>query len=143
MVREIGLEKTGREEVLKVLVCITAQSNSKRLIDIAAENADRLNAELHILNVQKGTSIFNDKDMPRRIQDLFSYGTEKGGMIHAYCDEDIPGIISSFVRNEGITDIILGRPPKRPDAHARGENQFDSIIARLPGKARLIIIERE
>ena len=43
----------------KVVACITAQYNSERLIDTAAEVADKFNAELHILHVNKGTSIFN------------------------------------------------------------------------------------
>ena len=37
----------------KVVACITAQYNSERLIDTAAEVADRFNAELHILQRNK------------------------------------------------------------------------------------------
>ncbi|MEA4816877.1 hypothetical protein SDC9_193633 [bioreactor metagenome] len=141
MIREIGVFGTN-ENVLKVLVCITAQSNSKRLIDMAASKADELNAELHILNVQKGTSIFNDKDMPARIQELFSYGTEKGGMIHAYCDEDIPGIIGSFIEREKITHIILGSPPNNLNNHKKEENQFNNIVSKIPKNVKVIIFER-
>ena len=36
----------------KVVACITAQYNSERLIDTAAEVADKFNAELHILHVE-------------------------------------------------------------------------------------------
>jgi len=142
LIREIGLFGKN-EDVLKVLVCITAQSNSKRLIDMAAGKADELNAELHILNVQKGTSIFNDKDMPARLQELFSYGTEKNGMIHAYCDEDIPGIIGSFIKNEKITHIILGSPPSNLSINNKKENQFNNIILQIPKNVDITIVERD
>ena len=65
----------------KVVACITAQYNSERLIDTAAEVADKFNAELHILHVNKGTSIFNNENTPILLDKLFEYGSEKGGAV--------------------------------------------------------------
>ncbi len=42
----------------KVLVCITIQKNSKRLIRKGAEIANNIGGELHILHVEKRNEYF-------------------------------------------------------------------------------------
>ncbi len=95
----------------KVVVCITAQQNSERLINEASAEADKLNAELHILNVNKGTSIFNNSETPMLIEKLFAYGSAKGGMVHMICSEDVADAIGGFIDEYSITHIVLGEPP--------------------------------
>lgn len=143
MIKEIDTVSDGENE--KILVCITAQSNSKRLINEGAKLADELNGELHILNVQKGSSIFNNNETPVLLQNLFIYGTEKGGMIHAFCDENIPKSISEFVLKEKITYMVLGEPPNYKAMKAsHNENQFDLIIKAIDkSKTKITIVGRE
>ncbi|MGE4215024.1 MAG: hypothetical protein AB7E42_09685 [Anaerotignaceae bacterium] len=115
MIREIEdvFMKTtdGNDGIERVLVCITAQCNSKRLINEGAKVADQANGELHIIHVQRGDSIFNNADTPRLLEELFDYGAKRGGMIHFYCDEDITECIGRFVKEKGITKMVLGEPP--------------------------------
>jgi|GEM_PF-453956 Osmosensitive K+ channel histidine kinase len=112
MIREIEdvFMKTN-DGIERVLVCITAQCNSKRLIDEGAKVASEANGELHIIHVQRGDSIFNNADTPKLLEELFDYGSKKGGMIHFYCDEHITECIGQFVNDKGITKMVLGEPP--------------------------------
>ena len=124
----------------KVLVCITAQSNSKRLMDCGHNIALKCEGELHILHVLKGDSVFNNPDTPVLLQELFDYGSRVGGMIHAYCDENVPKSIGSVVKNEKMTTIILGEPPremKKPETH------FKNIVKEMPDGVELVILNRK
>jgi len=127
----------------KVLVCITAQSNSERLIDAAAMVADKNNAEFHILNVNKGTSIFNNSMTPILLEKLFEYGTERGGMVHMLCSENVSKSIGDFINEYGITIIVLGEPPKKARKSAK-ESEFESIYDVLNNcGAEIVVIKRE
>ena len=105
MVRE-AVDAINGDKIERVLVCITSQISSQRLIDKAAEIADNENAELHILHVQQGNSIFNNADTPKMIHSLCQYGSKKGGTMHFYCHEDVPECIGKFVSEKYITKII-------------------------------------
>lgn len=111
MIREIEdvFVKTN-DGIERILVCITAQCNSKRLINEGAKVADEANGELHIIHVQRGDSIFNNADTPRLLEELFDYGAKRGGMIHFYCDEDVTECIGKFVEKNGITKMVMGEP---------------------------------
>lgn len=142
LVKEI--DRGSTENIDKVLVCITAQSNSKRLINKGASVADRVNGELHILHVQKGNNILNNNEAPRLLQQLFEYGTEKGGMVHAYCDDNIPESIAAFIAKEKITKLILGEPPKAIKQDKKHtENQFNKIMHQMSNAVEIIIVGRE
>lgn len=123
----------------RVLVCITAQSNSKRLMDCGCTIAEACGGELHILHVLAGDSVFNNPDTPVLLQQLFDYGAKKGGIIHAYCDNNVPESIGRFAEKEEITKIILGEPPKEIDNPI---NHFKSIVKTLPEGIEILIPDR-
>lgn len=129
----------------KVVACITAQNNSERLIDTAAEVADKFNAELHILHVNKGTSIFINENTPMMLDKLFEYGSEKGGMIHMLCSENVAESIGAFIEEYGITKIVLGEPPaKFIEKKKISESEFDKIekVLKKCG-VEIIIVKRQ
>ena len=125
----------------KVVACITAQYNSERLIDTAAEVADKFNAELHILHVNKGSSIFIKEGTPAMRDRLFEYGSEKGGMVHMLCSDDVASSIGGFIEEYGINKIVLGEPPAKM---SKGESEFDKIekILKKCG-TEIIIVKRQ
>ena len=129
----------------KVVACITAQYNSERLIDTAAEVADKFNADLHILHVNKGSSIFINDNTPIMLDKLFEYGSERGGMIHMLCSEDVAKAIGDFIEEYGITKIVLGEPPaKFVEMQKIKESEFDKIEKVLHRcKVEIIIVKRE
>lgn len=141
MVRDF--DSSAPEGTKKVLVCITAQSNSERLIDYASLIADENNAEFHILNVNKGTSIFNNNSTPQLLEKLFAYGSERGGMVHMLCSEDVAKSIGDFIKEYNITNIVLGEPPKKIQK-LQEESEFGCIDRVLSEcGAEVIIIKRE
>lgn len=143
VVKEIDITSTEFRE--KVLVCITAQSNSRRLINKGAEIADKYNGELHILHVLKGDNVFNNQQTLQLLQQLFIYGSEKGAMVHAYCDENVSDNIADFVKNEKITKLILGESPTQPmkKNKKQTENHFHKIISGIPKGVEIIIVKRK
>ncbi len=125
----------------RIVVCITVQYNSERLIDTAADVADRLNAELHILHVNKGESIFNNADTPMFLEKLFKYGSEKGGMVHMMCSDNVAKAIGEFIEEYGINKVVLGEPPAIPViGKERIESEFDEIDEILRDKGVEIIM---
>ena len=124
----------------KVVACITAQYNSERLIDTAAEVADKFNAELHILHVNKGTSIFNNADTPMLLERLFEYGSDKGGMVH-----NVASSIGNFIEEYNITKIVLGEPPvKFLESKKITESEFGRIEKVLKEcGVEIIIVKRQ
>ena len=129
--------------ISRVAVCITAQHNSQRLIDEAARYADTQNAELHILHVNKGTSIFNNEQTPILINRLFEYGSEKGGMVHLMCSEKVAETIGEFIEEYKISTVVLGEPPEISGKDKRGtESEFDRIEKVIKKHGTQIILVR-
>jgi len=127
------LEKPDR-----ILVCITPQSNGARLIDKGFETA--AGGDVHILYIEKGADIFSLESAPALLQELFDYGAEKGGVIHAQCGDNITDEIRKFIKKEDITHVILGEPPK--NANIASENVIGELRATMP-HIKLVIMERE
>lgn len=95
----------------KILVCITIQENSKRLIRKGHELANRLNGSLHILHIQKGESVLSHPDDGNLLQELFSFGSELGGEVHFLCSDNILQTINTFIDEHHITNLVIGQPP--------------------------------
>lgn len=128
----------------KVLVLVTAQKSSLRLIEHGFAAAEECGGELHILHVQKGESIFEGEDALRLLQDLMEHGGRRGGVIHIACENDIAGCIGRFVREEGITQVVMGsgrgggggRKKSRPD-------EYGKILEALPAKTAVTVVPAE
>ena len=143
MIRDAEQTNGAEDGIERVLVCITSQLNSERLIDSAASIADSLDGELHILHVQRGDSIFNNSDTPKIISDLCQYGSKKGGSIHFYCDEDIAECIGKFVLEKHITTIVIGQPPKCDINDINGiKKAAQKVIRHIKNNVELVVIAR-
>ena len=127
----------------KILVCITAQSNSRRLIDKGQEVAASYAGELHVLYVQKGNNIFENADSPRMLQDLFEYASARGGMVHFLSDDNVPHTIARFIRTESVTRLILGAPAAQmpPKQLAQG-GELRRILAESPQAVEVVVLDR-
>ncbi|MDF2877970.1 MAG: hypothetical protein K0S30_1066 [Clostridia bacterium] len=102
----------------KVLVCITIQENSRRLISEGFNTATTLDAPLHILHIRKGETIFDNPESSSLLEDLFDYGSELGGEIHFLCSHNISQTIMDFIVTNEISHLVIGESPI--------DNDFDS-----------------
>jgi len=125
----------------KILVCITVQANSKRLIKKGAEIAKKKQGQLHILHVQKGNNIFINSDASELLQQLYGYASELGGETHAICGEDVCEAIVNFAKDIGITTMVLGQRPE----HIKVDIENDIIfkIKSLIPEIEVVILERK
>ena len=92
----------------KILVCITAQSNSTRLIDKGNETAKEHGGELIVLYVEKGDNVFATEESPRILQELYSYAARLGGVVTGLCGDDVFLIIKKFIADNQITHVVFG-----------------------------------
>ncbi|MCL2852667.1 MAG: universal stress protein [Defluviitaleaceae bacterium] len=124
----------------KVLVCITPQSNSRRLIEYGAAIAKGESAELHILHVARGNNILAADGSAQLLQRLFDYAAEVGGIVHGLCGENITTTIVKFIRDEMITNLVLGEHSEEYKASA--DNVTTLVSEKLP-YIGIHILERE
>lgn len=129
------------EKKEKVLILVTAQKNSLRLIDYGFSLSLADDGELHILHIQKGNSVFEGKDSLKRLQELVDYGGRLGACIHVQCDNDVAGCIANFVAKEEITRVILGEAPQEKRQKELGE--WDRIIESIPEEVKINVVARE
>ena len=95
----------------KILVGITIQENSRRLIDEGARLSKELNAPLHILHIRKGATIFDHPDSNKLLEELFTYGGELGGEVHFVCGEHVAQTFTNFVKENHFTHLVIGEAP--------------------------------
>lgn len=124
----------------KVLVCITIQQNSKRLIEKGYEIAQKINGELHVIHIRKGETIFESPESSQLFEELFAYGSELGGQVHFLCSTDIPLTINDFIVHNAITHLVIGKPPV--NMNAQEPNVFEKLI-QLPKTVELCVLDRD
>lgn len=113
----------------KVLVGITIQQNSRRLISEGYHLAQELNAPLHILHIRKGETIFDHPESSQLLEELFAYGGELGGEVHFLCSNHVSKTFTDFVKNNHFTHLVIGEPPK--DANNGAPTVFDKLTGGL------------
>lgn len=124
----------------KVLVLMTARRSSLRLIEHGAAAAQECGGELHILYVQKGGSIFDGEETLGLLQNLSGLDGGAGGTVHICCGDSVAACIGQFVREEGVTQVVMGRGKGRKK---RGAEEFENILAALPAKTRVTVVPEE
>lgn len=125
----------------KVLVCITIQKNSKRLIRKGAEIANEINGDLHILHVEKGMSIFKNEESISMLEELFEYGKQLGGEVHFLSGKDVPSKIVEFIKGMCITRLVLGET-MRSKLRRLLTKDIESNVLSQTKEVELLILER-
>lgn len=133
---------TIKQNKEKILVCITIQQNSKRLIKKGYEMARELGGELHILHIAKGESIFNEPKNGSLLDDLFKYASELGAEVHFECSDDVTKYIASFIKKHDITCIVLGETLRNALHKFLTTNIQTSLESQIPN-VRIVVLERD
>ena len=125
----------------KILVCMTIQQNSKRLIRRGYEFAKENNGELHIIHIRKGETIFETPDSSLLFEELFVYGSELGGQVHFLCSTDIPNTIHEFITQNAITHLVIGKPPILLSG-SNTSTVYEQLL-KLPENVDVCVLDRE
>lgn len=126
----------------KILVCITIQHNSKRLIKKGYEIARKTGGELHILHIAKGESIFTESKSSALLDDLFKYASELGAVVHFECSNDITKYIATFIKDHTITCIVLGETLRNALQKLLSKNIETSLESQTP-HVRIVVLGRD
>lgn len=124
----------------KILVGITIQENSRRLITEGHKLAQSLGAPLHILHIRKGDTIFDHPESSMLLEDLFSYAGELGGEVHFICSNHVSAAFAHFVKKNHITHLVIGEPPVSSSVTTR--SVYDKITDQL-SDVEITVVSRE
>jgi K+-sensing histidine kinase KdpD len=122
----------------KVLVCITPQVNSKRLIDKGKEIADE--EKLYILHVSKGKNIIENAESVALLELLFTYAGKLGGIVQGMASDNVYKAIKKFIIKENITDVVVGAPA--PDFPTEENSLIEKLKLDFP-YIDVFMLERE
>ncbi len=110
-----------------VLVCVTGQQSSQRLIHQGAALAQELSATLLVLSVSgSGVNLLSNPQVSQALNDLYRLSVEVGAEMTMLHHTDAHRAICDFARERSVTHLVLGQGPS-------GENPFITRLkASLP-----------
>lgn len=92
-----------------VLVCVTGQQSSQRLIHRGAALAQQHGAALLVLSVSgSGFNLLTNPRVSQSLNDLYRLSGEVGAEMTMLHDADAFGAICRFARERGVTRLVLG-----------------------------------
>ncbi|HEV2576434.1 MAG TPA: universal stress protein [Acidobacteriaceae bacterium] len=95
----------------KVAVCISASRQARDLIARGAKLAQALDAELYVLHVQDGRD--EDEERKRTLESSLQFARNLGAAIVPLTGTDTARVTAAFVRENRITQTIVGRSAVR------------------------------
>lgn len=123
-----------------ILVCITIQENSKRLIKKGSDLAKLNNGDLHILHIEKGMSIFEQPNAALLLEQLFELGKELGGEVHFVSDNEVMERIIKTSKDLGVTHLVLGQTME--NSFCFEENVIKKLEKEIKG-INLVVLDRK
>ncbi len=124
----------------KILVGITIQENSRRLIDEGSRLSKSLGGSFHMLHIRQGNTIFDRPESSKLLEDLFAYGGYLGGEVHFICGDCISDVLIHFIKENHITHLLIGETPT--EVLASSPSISDLISKDLPD-VELIVLPRD
>lgn len=120
----------------RVMVCVSSGSpNALRLMRKGARLADRLGAPWYAVYVQTpGESAERvDAATQRRVADSLALAHQLDGVPLTYQGPDFPSAVAAFVREYGITHVVVGRSLRPWYRRLFGRSLLDRLVRALPG----------
>ena len=92
-----------------VLVCVTGQQSSRRLIHRGAEIARECGASLLVLAVSgSGYNLLENPSVSQALNDLYALSGEVGAEMTMLSDQDPHRAICQFARARGVRRVFVG-----------------------------------
>lgn len=97
----------------RVLVCVTQQKTCERLIKRGARICDEIGGELYVIHVVlNGWNFLGNSREGEALEYLFGISKSVGADLTVLRADDIVKAITSFTKDNKISCIILGEPPR-------------------------------
>lgn len=93
----------------RIMVCITPQKSSRRLVERGAQRAKETNGEFCVVYVNKNSDISQDLKENEVLLELFDMAQKLGGRVSILVGKKISKTLAEFARENNITEIIVGK----------------------------------
>jgi two-component system sensor histidine kinase KdpD len=120
----------------RVMVCLSSRSpNTHRLLRKGARLAQRFNAPWYAIYVQTPAERLDriDAATQRQITDTLTLAQHLGGTSMPFSGSDFASAVAEFVREYGITHIVLGRSLRPWYKRWFGQSPLDRLLQRVAG----------
>ena len=125
----------------QVMVAISSRGpDPGRLLRKTARLAAQLNAQWYAVYVRtpNESAVKIDAEVQRRVSDTLEAAQKMGGLVILLKHEQVAQALVSFVKEYGITHVILGRSGKRR-FRLFDEPLHDALMRELPGVDLVIV----
>jgi two-component system sensor histidine kinase KdpD len=119
----------------RVMVCLSLRSpNAPRLLRKGARLADRLGAPWYAVYIQtpRESTEKVDARAQRRLTDALALAHQLEGVPLTFKGPDLPTGVADFVREYGITHIVLGRSRRPWYRRLFGKSPLDRLLSAVP-----------
>ena len=126
----------------RVMVCLSSRSPSPHLLlRKAARLADRLHAPWYAVYVRTPAERIDriDAATQRKIGDVQTLASQLGAVVSTYAGRDFPSAVADFVKEYGITHILLGRSRRPWYWSWFGPSPLDRLLRLVRGVDVLIV----
>jgi two-component system sensor histidine kinase KdpD len=126
----------------RVMVCLSSKSpNAERLLRRAARLADRFNAPWYAVYIQTPTEDVHriDAATQRQLTNTLTLTTQMGGTPFQLRGSDVVGAIATYVKEYGITHIVLGRTQRPWYRRWFGPSILERLLIAIPDVDVLIV----
>jgi two-component system sensor histidine kinase KdpD len=126
----------------QVMVCLSSRSpDAETLLRKGARLADRLNAPWYAVYVQtpRESPVQVDASAQRQLSNALTLAKQLGGHIWEGKGTDVVETIAAFVRQYGITHIVLGRTHRPWYRRWFGQPILEGLLRKIPGVDVLVV----
>jgi two-component system sensor histidine kinase KdpD len=120
----------------RVMVCVSSGSpNALRLMRKGARLADRLGAPWYAVYVQTPGERTEriDAATERRLADSLALAQQLDGVPMRFKGPDLPSAVAEFVKEYGITHVVVGRSQRPWYRRLFGPSLLDRLVRAVPG----------
>jgi two-component system, OmpR family, sensor histidine kinase KdpD len=126
----------------RVMLCLSSQSpRAAALLRKAARIADRMGAPWYVVYVQtpREAPEYVDAATQRQIGNNLDLAQQLGGTSLAFKGADLISTIAAFVKEYGITHVILGRTRQPWYRRWFGRSILDRLVRTVPGVDLIVV----
>jgi two-component system sensor histidine kinase KdpD len=125
-----------------VMVCLSSRSpNAEALLRKGARLADRLHAPWFAVYIQTPREELDriDAALQRHMANMQALAQQLGGVPQTFKGSDVVNTIATFVKEYGVTHILMGRTQRPWYRRWFGQSVLDRLLQKVPGVDVLIV----